>query len=119
VNKIHTTAIATAVGLSVVLGGVALSRSGGGEAAAPKPVPVGALSARAAQLDDLEATLDRQLAAAPKPPAPVTTFVPTPAPDAAPSYRDGDDDEYKSDDRDEYESDDDDGGGYESDGHDD
>jgi hypothetical protein len=110
VNKIHTTAIATAVGLSVVLGGVALSRSGGDEAAAPKPVPVGALSARAAQLDDLEATLDRQLAEAPKPPAPVTTFVtPTPVPDAAPSYRDGDDDEYESDDNpDEYESDHDD-----------
>ncbi len=94
-NKIHATAIAAAVGLSVSLGAVALSSSGGQDPPASEQAPVGTLSVRDAQLDALEAELDRKLRAAPKPPDPITTIVPSAPAAGASAARHVDDDRYE------------------------
>jgi hypothetical protein len=109
VKRVHVAAIAIVVGLAVVLGGVALSRSSGGEAAAVTQVPVGTLSARAAQLDRLESSLKRQLAEAPKPAdARVITRYVRPAPRHVVVSRHHGDDDHEYDDEREHDGGDDD-----------
>ena len=65
-SRIHTIIVASIVALAVVIGGTALSRStAGGSTPAASGVTADALAARSAQLDAFEASLKRQLAAAP------------------------------------------------------
>ncbi len=105
-NKIHATVIAAAAGLSVALGGVALSSSGGDDPPAPERAPVGTLNVRDAQLDALEADLDRRLRDAPKPPAPITMTVGSGSAPAASSARHDDDDHGEYEDGDDREHED-------------
>ena len=64
-SRIHTIIVASIVALAVVIGGTALSRSTAGGSTPASGVTADALAARSAQLDAFEASLKRQLAAAP------------------------------------------------------
>jgi hypothetical protein len=65
-SRIHAIIVASIVALAVVIGGTALSRSTAhGSTPAQSGVSARALAARSAQLDAFEASLRRQLAAAP------------------------------------------------------
>jgi hypothetical protein len=107
-NKLHMTAIAAIVAGAVTVGGVAISTSGGSSqastGAAPSAAAAHSTAERAAALDALEASLDRQLAEAAATP-PVQAINPPVGVSRSGSHDEGDD--HGGWERDEHESGDD------------